>query len=83
MEFMLNFEVFSLMLFLTSFFRKKHYLSYLILLEILCLTTILFTLLLGLDIFFSLLMLCVGACEASVGLRTLIMSTRVSGLRLY
>lgn len=56
--------------------KKKHRISYLITLEILILLILRGTLQIGLDVFFVLLMLAVGACEGAVGLRVMIKIAR-------
>ena len=66
----------TLILVLLAFRQKKHTLSVLLTLEILILLIIISTLYQGIDIFYSLLMICVGACEGAVGLRTIIRVTR-------
>ena len=79
---MINIEVFTLIMLMVAFGVKKHALSLLIMLEFLSLLIILITLKLGLDIFFRLMLLCVGACEGAVGLGTLIRISRVLNFRL-
>ena len=58
-------------------------LTFLLLIEVLSLSIIFLSIVMGLDIFFSLIMICVGACEGAVGLGTMIGMSRVNGLERY
>lgn len=75
---MFKLEVITLVLILGSFgLKKKHSLTVLLSLEFLRLLIIIITLMLGLDIFYGLIIVCIGACEGAVGLRALIRITRI------
>ena len=82
---MLKFRIVSTALLLRSFgLKKKHTLTVLLTLELLCLHAIIITLLLGFEIFFGLLIVCVGACEGAVGLGALVRIIRIGRtIRLY
>ena len=76
---MFKLEVLTLLLLLISLaIKKKNTLTVLLTLEIIRIIIILITLLFGVDIFFALLIICIGACEGAVGLRTLIAMTRIN-----
>lgn len=80
---MFKFETLTLLLFFIAFAWKKHLLTFLLLIEVLSLSIIFLSIVMGLDIFFSLIMICVGACEGAVGLGTMIGMSRVNGLERY
>jgi len=63
---------------LISFGLKKGSLTLLLTLEILLLVIIMITVRIGLDLFFRLLMVCIGACEGALGLGALICISRVN-----
>ena len=79
---MIKLEVIALLLLIGSIGLKKHALTALLTLEILRLFIIIITLIIGIDIFFGLIMICIGACEGAVGLATLIGNTRVRSLKV-
>jgi len=58
-------------------FYKKHGLTLLLTLEIICLLLILLFLRSGIEVFYGMMLICVGACEGVIGLRALIAITRV------
>ena len=81
---MLKFEAISLIIILSSFaLRKRNTLTLLITLEIFCVLVIVVLVLLGLEGFFAFLVICVGACEAAVGLGTLIRIIRTKRLQIW
>ena len=57
--------------------KKRHTLIILLTLELWVLIIILLLMMSGLEIFFGILIICVGACEGVIGLRSLIRRTRV------
>lgn len=61
---------------LTFAHKKKHYLTFLLILEMLRIIILLTYLQLGREIFYVLLLICISACEGAVGLSALIGSTR-------
>ena len=69
----------TIILLLVSFIFKKNALLILLTLEIVCFVILLLVLLLGLEIFFGLLIICVGACEGAVGLGSLVGLSRLRG----
>lgn len=78
---MFKLSITGLMVFFLSLgIKKKHSISYLLTLEILVLLILRGTIQLGLDVFFLLLMLAVGACEGAVGLRAMIRIARSNKL---
>jgi NADH:ubiquinone oxidoreductase subunit K len=75
---MFKLEVLTLILIIGSFgLKKKHSLTVLLSLEFLSLLIIVMTFMAGLDLFFGLIIICIGACEGAVGLRALIRMTRM------
>ena len=74
---MFKLTLIAMLLILISFGLKKHTLTLLLNLELLCLLAIVLTLILGLEAFNALLMICVGACEGAVGLGSLVSLTRI------
>lgn len=75
---MFKLEIITMALILASFgLKKKHSLTVLLSLEFLRLLIIIMTLIIGLDMFFGLIIVCIGACEGAVGLRALIRITRI------
>ena len=71
-------KILTLTIILTSFgLKKKHVLTVLLSLELLCIVIIIYTLNLGLEIFFGLVMICIGACEGAVGLGCIIGLIRI------
>ena len=66
---MIKIEIMTLVLVMISLcIQKKHTLRFLITLEIYCLIVILITIFNGYELFYSMIILCVGACEGGVGL---------------
>ena len=77
---MLKLEAITLVVLITSFaIKKKHALTVLLILEIYRLMIIVIVLTMGLELFFGLLLICIGACEGAVGLGTLVRMTRIIG----
>ena len=79
---MFKLMILTLIMILSSFGFKKHPLTLLLSLEIMSLLIIIVSLILGIDLFHGLLMICIGACEGAVGLRTLIGNSRVGGVSI-
>ena len=73
---MLKIEVCTLLFLLMRLGMKKHTLSVLLTLELTRILIIYITLSLGLDIFYGLIIVCIGACEGAVGLSMIIGSNR-------
>ena len=75
---MIKLEILTLILLISGFgIKKKNILTVLLSLEIYRLIIILLSLILGVEIFFGMMLVCIGACEGVVGLRTLISNTRL------
>ena len=71
--------VLTMIILLISLALHKQTLTILINLELLVLLLIILSLLMGIEIFFSMILICVGACEGAVGLRALIRLNRMKG----
>ena len=75
---MLKIDCFAYFLLLSSFgIKKKHTLTLLLSLELLCLLIIYSVFIWNLEPFFGLMLICVGAREGAVGLGTLIRRMRL------
>ena len=74
---MFKLVIIAMLLIILSFGLKKHSLTILLNLELLCLMIIIISLIIGLEIFNALLMICVGACEGAVSLGSLIRVSRI------
>ena len=74
---MLKVELLTLRLLLVTIIMKNHTLRILLTLELIILIIIIFTLIYGLDMFYVLIMICIGACEGAVGLRAIIRLSRL------
>ena len=70
-------EIMTFLIILLSLGMKKNLLTTLLRLEILCLLIIVIMLKNGIDMFFRLILICIGACEGAVGLRSLIRMRRM------
>ena len=73
----------TICLILMSFTMKKHVLSVLLTLELLLLFLIYLSIIMGVELFFGLLIICVGACEGAVGLGSIISVTRTRSYGKY
>jgi len=72
--------VISIALILTSFaVKKKHVLTMLLTLELFSVLIVIIALLGGKEVFFSILMICIGACEGAVGLGAMARLSRTGG----
>ena len=76
-------ESITLILVIISMGLKKNALTILLTLEILVIIIIIYSFYFGLDFFFGLILICVGACEGAVGLSALICMSRTSSQHLY
>ena len=74
---MFKIELMTLALLMVSIALKKHSLTILLRLELMILMVIILTLIFGQDLFYVLIIICIGACEGAVGLRTLIRIARL------
>ena len=74
---MFKIETLTLLMIIIALGLKKHRLTTLLLLEILCLFIVITSLKNGIEIFFRLILICVGACEGAVGLGALIRMSRM------
>ena len=79
---MLKIEVLTLLFLLMRLGIKKHTLTVLLTLEITRVLIIYKSLTLGLDMFYGLIIVCIGACEGAVGLRMIIGINRLKILNL-
>lgn len=64
-------------LLILSIALKKHSLTILLRLELIILIVIILTLIFGQDLFYVLIIICVGACEGAVGLSAIISIARL------
>ena len=80
---MINVDFLTLSILILSLGLKKNTLTTLLTLEILRVIIIIVTLKIGTEIFFGLMILCIGACEGAVGLGALVRISRMIGLGLY
>ena len=81
---MIKVEYLSILMLLMSLgLKKKNTLTTLLTLEILRIIIIFVILKIGNEIFFGLLMLCIGACEGAVGLGALVRMSRLIAQRIY
>ena len=76
---MLKIVIVRACIFMIRFRIKTHSLSLLLNIELIVILLIVVTLTIGYEIFFGLLIVCVGACEGAVGLGALIGLTRNKG----
>ena len=74
---MFKIQIISFLLIVASYGLKKRPLAILVSLELLCLLIVSLALTLGIDCFFGLMLLCLGACEGVVGLGSLIARRRI------
>jgi len=74
---MFKIETLTLLLIIIALGLKKHGLTTLLLLEILCLYIVITALKNGIEMFYRLILICVGACEGAVGLGALIRMRRI------
>ena len=75
---MFKLEVVTMLGLLLSFgLKKQHVLTLLLTLELFRIIIIILTFTNGINTFFRLLLICIGACEGAVGLGTIIRITRI------
>ena len=75
--------VLTLGLLFSSIGLKKHALTVLLTLEIISLIIIIIIIYYGVEVFFTIVMVCVRACEGAVGLSALIRSSRSLSISHY
>lgn len=73
----MKFILVTSVLLMLSICTKKHPLSVLLLLEVLVLVILLHSMIIGVEIFYCLMLICVGACEGAIGLGALIGLRRI------
>ena len=73
---MFEIELLTILFVIIAVAMKTHSLTILICLELIILLIIVLTIIYGRDLFYCLIMICIGACEGAVGLRSLICITR-------
>nr|YP_054603.1 NADH dehydrogenase subunit 4L [Paraspadella gotoi]AAT12175.1 NADH dehydrogenase subunit 4L [Paraspadella gotoi] len=77
---MMKVMMYGMFMFILGFCKKKsHFLSFLLTLESLVLFIFVTFVLLNFNVMYIVTFLCVGACEATIGLSALIMFVRITG----
>lgn len=76
-------KIITLSVLFASVVLKKHALTVLLTLELIRLMIIVLMMANGVEVFFTMIMVCVRACEGAVGLSALIRSTRSIAIALY
>ena len=75
--------IISLIVVFVAIGLKQNSLTLLLCLELLRLLLVIRLIVYGVELFYSLLLVCIGACEGAVGLGALVRLSRYEGLSLY